>query len=190
MFKKKETNLSYTEAVAKMKEEKDSGNVLFTEEELRVLGKSKSTQKSQTRKPIGASKTLSAKEMGIAKRNIILISSAVVVWVFILLFGGSETTDKEVAAPVYVEKFITPTERIESQFSAWDGSHRDFVKRTKAVMNDPSSFEHVSTRYVNKENHIMVVMTYRGKNAFGATILDEVIGFYTLDGTYNGALTQ
>ncbi|HYF84577.1 MAG TPA: hypothetical protein VEB00_16365 [Clostridia bacterium] len=64
---------------------------------------------------------------------------------------------------------------IEGQFSAWDGSHKDLVKLIKDNMNDPKSFEHVETRYKDDGDGITVYMKFRGKNAFGGLVLNEVL---------------
>ena len=63
---------------------------------------------------------------------------------------------------------------ISSQFSAWDGSNIYLVKLVKENLNDPHSFEHVETVYWNKGTYILVKMTYRANNAFGALILQNV----------------
>ena len=54
--------------------------------------------------------------------------------------------------------------KIEKQFSAWDGSHITFSRAIKDNLNDPSSFEHVETRYEDKGTYILVSMKYRAKN--------------------------
>lgn len=66
------------------------------------------------------------------------------------------------------------TELVHSQFSSWDGSHRGLVKYVKSVMNDPSSFEHVETGFRDEGDHIFVAMKFRGKNAFGAMVLQQI----------------
>ncbi|MFA6941684.1 MAG: hypothetical protein WCQ54_12025 [Clostridiaceae bacterium] len=65
-------------------------------------------------------------------------------------------------------------EWISNQFSAWDGSHIYLVKLVKENLNDPSSFKHVNTVYWDKGNYLIVKMTYRANNAFGALILQNV----------------
>lgn len=71
--------------------------------------------------------------------------------------------------------------RIEAQFSAWNGSHINLVTAVKRRMNDPKSFKHVETRYGDKGDHLIVVMQFRGKNAFGGLILSEVVAKASLD---------
>ena len=63
---------------------------------------------------------------------------------------------------------------ISNQFSAWDGSNTHLVKLIKEHLNDPKSYQHVETVYWDKGTYILVKMTYRAKNAFGALILQNV----------------
>ena len=70
--------------------------------------------------------------------------------------------------------------------SSFNGSIRPVVNAVKAGMHDPGSFEHVSTRwYILKgtEDQYIVYMKFRGKNAFGALVLNEVTAICLLDGT-------
>ncbi|WP_237228866.1 tetratricopeptide repeat protein [Rubinisphaera sp. JC750] len=73
-------------------------------------------------------------------------------------------------------------EKIDYQFSAWDGSHRAFVKMVKSVMNDPDSFEHVKTTYRVLNDYLIVEMVYRGKNAFNATVTETATQAFDLNG--------
>jgi hypothetical protein len=63
---------------------------------------------------------------------------------------------------------------IDAQFSPWDGSNTYLVDLVKENMNDPHSFEHVKTEYWDMKTYLIVKMTYRGKNAFGGLILQNV----------------
>ena len=65
-------------------------------------------------------------------------------------------------------------DKITSMFSSWDGSHRQLVKYVKSSMNDPDSFDHVQTRIWDMKSHIVIKMTFRGKNAFNATVTNTV----------------
>ena len=71
---------------------------------------------------------------------------------------------------------------IESQFSAWDGSHIEFTKLLKDQMNNPSSFEHVQTRYIDNGETLQIITTYRGTNAFGGVVSQTNSANYDLDG--------
>ncbi|MEX2411679.1 MAG: hypothetical protein WD607_10000 [Candidatus Paceibacterota bacterium] len=65
-------------------------------------------------------------------------------------------------------------EKIEDQFSAWDGSHRKLEKYIKENMHDPDSYEHVETRYSDNDNYLYVITTFRGNNAFGGKVKNSV----------------
>lgn len=65
-------------------------------------------------------------------------------------------------------------EHLQQQFSAWDGSHRELNKAIKAMMHDPDSFDHVETQYWDMGSHLVVKTTYRGKNAFGAVVVNWI----------------
>jgi hypothetical protein len=72
---------------------------------------------------------------------------------------------------------------IESQFSSWDGSHTELVKMVKEHMHDPKSFEHVSTTFEKQtDGGLLVCMDYRGKNGFGATMLNNICAKYSVSG--------
>ena len=73
-------------------------------------------------------------------------------------------------------------ENIENQFSAWDGSHRNLERYIKKIMNDPDSYKHVETRYWDMTTHLVVQTTFRGKNAFGAVIVNRIKAKVSLDG--------
>lgn len=62
----------------------------------------------------------------------------------------------------------------EKYFSAWNGSNPEFVKVIKDRMNDPDSFQHVETSYADKGSYLRIQMTFRGKNAFDATVTSIV----------------
>jgi len=79
-------------------------------------------------------------------------------------------------------KIAARKERILKQFSSWDGSHNNLKKWVKNNMNDPKSFEHVETTYTDKGDYLLVYMKYRGKNSFGAKVLQTVIGTVDLNG--------
>lgn len=66
-------------------------------------------------------------------------------------------------------------EEIGKCFSQWDGSHVELAKSVKNAMNDPSSYEHVETRYLDKKDGtLLVTMKFRGNNAFGGKVLNAV----------------
>lgn len=83
-----------------------------------------------------------------------------------------------------LEDLANRKKNIEKQFSPWDGSHRDLVNRVKNVMNDPDSFKHYETKYIDRGDHITVFMDFGGKNGFGGMIRNSISADYSLDGTF------
>ena len=81
-------------------------------------------------------------------------------------------------------------ERIERQFSAWDGSHRNLEKTIKKSMNDPDSYDHAETIYWDNGDHLIVKTTFRGKNAFGGVVKNFVKAKVSLDGNILQILDQ
>jgi len=74
------------------------------------------------------------------------------------------------------------TERIEKQFNSWDGSHIGLTKLIKASMNDPSSYKHVETGYIDQGDYLLVKTTFRGKNKFGGVVKNWVSATVDLNG--------
>jgi hypothetical protein len=73
-------------------------------------------------------------------------------------------------------------EKIEEQFSAWDGSHINLTRVIKESMNDPKSYKHVETVYWDMGDHLVVRTTFRGTNAFGGVVKNTVKAKVSLDG--------
>ncbi len=74
------------------------------------------------------------------------------------------------------------TEMIEKQFSVWDGSHIKLTRLIKDSMNDPDSYEHVETKYLDMKDYLIINTTFRGKNAFGGVVKNTVKAKVSLDG--------
>jgi len=64
--------------------------------------------------------------------------------------------------------------KIDSQFSGYDGSHHNLERFIKQSMNDPDSYEHVSTRYWDQGENIVIVTSFRGTNAFGGKVVNTI----------------
>lgn len=112
------------------------------------------------------------------------ILSAITLVLFLFLAVGS-SEDESNPEPQ------TRKEKIESQFSSWDGSHRKLEALIKESMNDPKSYEHVETKYWDMTDHLVVLTTFRGKNAFGGTVTNWVKAKVDLsDGTILEVLEQ
>jgi hypothetical protein len=49
-------------------------------------------------------------------------------------------------------------------------------------MNDPDSYKHEKTVYSDKGDYLIVIMTFRGKNAFGGMVKNTVTAKVSLNG--------
>lgn len=85
-------------------------------------------------------------------------------------------TEKEITefAGFMAEKTISDNRK--SQFRSFDGSNILVVRIVKNLMHDPSSFEHINTTVYKTEDKAFldIIMIYRGKNAFGAKVVNTV----------------
>jgi hypothetical protein len=88
------------------------------------------------------------------------------------------------SAPATAPIALTDQQKIDKQFSSIDGSHVQLEKMIKKIMNDPKSYQHVSSRYAQHQQTITVITEYRGSNALGAIINDSVTAQFSLDGQF------
>lgn len=72
--------------------------------------------------------------------------------------------------------------QIEKVFSPWDGSVPQLVELVKGSMNDPDSYKHDETRYIDHGDHLIVYMSYRGTNKFGGVVRAMVKAKVSLEG--------
>ena len=73
-------------------------------------------------------------------------------------------------------------DKVERQFSSWDGSHRVLARSVKNDLKDPDSYRHISTTYDRFDDHIEVYMTYMARNSLGGMVEKQVKGSFDLDG--------
>lgn len=71
---------------------------------------------------------------------------------------------------------------VKQQFSGYDGSHRTVEAAIKAAMHNPSSYEHVETRYVVNPDSITVYTSYRGTNKFGGVVKNSAVATVDANG--------
>lgn len=113
--------------------------------------------------------------------------ASVVIGLIILaaLFFFAKSCCNEISEAPSNSRPKTTEELIQSQFSAWDGSHKKLEDMIKATLNDPDSYEHDATIYTtNKDGSIRVHTQFRAKNAFGGTIRKEAVADFTVQGDY------
>ncbi|HLS37942.1 MAG TPA: hypothetical protein VK023_06675 [Sphingobacterium bovisgrunnientis] len=78
----------------------------------------------------------------------------------------------------------TSEEILRFQLSAWDGSLPPLVDVVKEAMHDPDSYDHSRTTYIQTKNDstdFLISMEYRGKNAFGAVVKNQVKCIYNIN---------
>lgn len=76
----------------------------------------------------------------------------------------------------------TREQKIRAQFSGWDGSHINLTKVIKASMNDPASYEHVETRFIDREEYVLVITKFRGNNVYGGKVVNVMFAQVTSNG--------
>lgn len=76
----------------------------------------------------------------------------------------------------------TRAQKIHTQFSGWDGSHINLTKVIKAKMNDPNSYEHVETRFIDREEYVLVITKFRGNNAYGGKVVNVMFAQVSSNG--------
>jgi cytoskeletal protein RodZ len=64
--------------------------------------------------------------------------------------------------------------QFKSNFSRYDGRHIMLEILVKEQIHDPRSFKHVKTKVAKLESGYEITMHYRGKNAFGATVMNWI----------------
>lgn len=114
----------------------------------------------------------------------VIIFSVLVVIIFFTM--TSDNTSQKWSDAI---KVTTIEEKIEKQFTSWDGSHIQLKKYIKNNLKDPNSFEHIKTTYtptpitdIEGNEYITVNMEYRAKNSFWWYIVETYKAFYSIEG--------
>ena len=121
-----------------------------------------------------------------------------VLFFFVIIMGNLGSQDKSKNLKTQQKKPVaaqlTPEQarqkKIESCFSAWDGSHTNLTRIIKKSMNDPKSYNHDKTVYWDKGDHLIVKTTFRGKNAFGGVVVNWISAKSDLDGNITEIIAQ
>lgn len=95
-----------------------------------------------------------------------------------VLFYGGELRREERE----IQQAVDRSEGIQRQFSPYSGAHYGLQRLIKSAMHNPDSYEHVRTSYSDEGGYLIVETTYRGTNAFGATIRGYVKAQVGLNG--------
>lgn len=115
-----------------------------------------------------------------------VIGILILLGIFSSLFDKQNKTTTSSSTSGTASSVKTPEElrkeRVERAFSPWDGSQRKLEAFIKESMNDPDSYDHVKTVYWDKGSYLIVMTTFRGKNAFGGVVKNWVKAKTDLDG--------
>lgn len=96
--------------------------------------------------------------------------------VLLMMFGESNKSVEQIR-----------DEQVQELFFA-DGQNYQVVQAVKKSMNDPDSFEHIETKYVdNSSGDVAITMMFRGKNAFGGKIVNRAVAMVNPE---SGAVTS
>lgn len=111
-----------------------------------------------------------------------ILSILLIIISFSLFWGASEKENN-------IKKEMTIKEKIEKQFTSWDGSHIQLKKHIKNNLKDPNSFEHIKTTFtpeplkdIDGNEYISVTMEYRAKNSFWWYVVEKYKAFYSIEG--------
>ncbi len=77
------------------------------------------------------------------------------------------------------ERVLTKQEirknKLSTQFNGLDGSHINVTEKIKSSLNDPKSYEHIQTTYMDLDSSLVITTTFTAKNGFGGVIKQEVV---------------
>lgn len=126
---------------------------------------------------------------GCAGRGCLVIIGLIVISAIISQFADNNKSKNSAPTTPKTQAELRK-EQVEKQFSAWDGSHRGLTRFIKNSMNDPDSYEHVKTVYLDKGDYLIVKTTFRGKNAFGGVVVNWIQAKVDLNGNVIEVLAQ
>lgn len=87
-------------------------------------------------------------------------------------------------------KKLEKENKINAQFSEWDGSHYNLNRLIKQNMKDADSFKHVETVYQSYEDYLIIKTTYKGTNSFGGVVTNSITVKSDLDGNILEVISQ
>ena len=73
------------------------------------------------------------------------------------------------------------SEILHSKFGSSSTAHVMFERAIKQTMHDPRSYQFVTSTYQDRGKYIDLTIQYRGKNAFGALVLESLTARFDID---------
>lgn len=114
----------------------------------------------------------------------------------VAIFAGANyfiNRDKFGVTEVKEEPQEARTKTNEEKARRWvtnDGEHLKVKRAIKAKLNDPDSYEHISTTYkINDNGTVSFLTDFRAKNALGALTSSQASGYWNLEGGEVGSIT-
>jgi hypothetical protein len=101
----------------------------------------------------------------------ILIILVLLIVLGLMLPAPSATTNSTTKED---QKSKTREKQLSHAFSAWSGAHKSLERMIINAMNDPDSYEHIETRYLDHGKTLFVITQYRGRNGFGGMVKSAV----------------
>ena len=93
---------------------------------------------------------------------------------FYIWFNIPGCNDEEEIPAKPLTKEEKRTKEIARCFSGWNGSHLKLRELIKKSMNDPDSYDHVETKYIDNDSTLLVITTFRGKNTYGGVVKQTI----------------
>lgn len=110
------------------------------------------------------------------------LTSVLIFVLIIVFFNASGNNQKKEPENTNKTPAELRKEKIEKAFSQWEGSHTNLKTYIINAMNDPDSFQHIRTKYIDDGKNINVCTEFRGKNAFGGVVKNTVCAKTDIDG--------
>lgn len=115
------------------------------------------------------------KPKSIAGRLFMIAVGLIITFAYFAPDSSNNTTEIQAKAPPTTEPvpFKDPGDP-KNFLHYYDGSNKELVALVKSGMNNPKSFEHVETRFIDKGDSLKLFMTFRGTNGFNAVVTNNV----------------
>lgn len=117
-----------------------------------------------------------------------LLSISIFGFMSFLAVGSSNSSNVDSSVPKSQEEIRI--DQLAKYFNTWDGSHIGLTEYIKKSMNDPNSYEHVETKYIDNGDYLTVTAKFRGKNAFGGVVTNSITAKVNLTGKVLEVISQ
>lgn len=109
--------------------------------------------------------------------GIIVVAIIIICTLFSALFSTCDDDNEPELTEVEIRQ-----QKIRHLFHPWKGYHYNLTETVKSAINDPNSFEHLDTKYLDKDSVLEVHMDFTEKNGFGGRVRHQIIVLSDLEG--------